>query len=293
LLAEGELVGAMNLGSNALGAYVPEQVAIARSFADQLAIALRQAELRGRLERQAAELEQRVAERTAELENVNRELEAFSYSVSHDLRAPARHVAGFAAMLLEDAVRLDEESRLTVGRIAKAAARMSALIDDLLSLARTGTMPLVRSECNLARNAAEIVEELSAQAGGRRIEWKIHDLGQAQCDPALLRVVLQNLLGNACKYTSRCEHAVIEVGRQDSEGSPPIFFICDNGAGFDMKYAGKLFGVFARLHSSSEFEGTGIGLATVRRIIDRHGGRIWAEAQPGQGATFYFTLAAP
>ncbi|HEX4325192.1 MAG TPA: PAS domain S-box protein, partial [Burkholderiales bacterium] len=188
LLAEGELVGAMNLGSNAVGAYTPEQIAVARSFADQLAIALRQEELRARLARQAAELEQRVAERTAELENVNRELEAFSYSVSHDLRAPARHVAGFAAMLLEDTGHLDGNATQLVQRIAKAAARMSALIDDLLGLARTGTAPLHRSACNLNQSVAEIVEELSLQAGGRRIEWKIHDLGQADCDPALLRV---------------------------------------------------------------------------------------------------------
>ncbi|MDB5806667.1 MAG: domain S-box [Betaproteobacteria bacterium] len=293
MLAEGELVGAMNLGSNTPGAYTPEQVAIARSFADQLAIALRQAELRGRLARQAAELEQRVAERTADLENVNRELEAFSYSVSHDLRAPARHVAGFAAMLMEDGARLDEESQALVRRIAKAAARMSALIDDLLSLARTGTMPLRRIACGLGQTVAEIVEELMPQAGGRRIEWKIHDLGPAECDPALLRVVLQNLIGNAFKYSSRCERAVIEIGRQDGAGSPPAFFVRDNGAGFDMKYVDRLFGAFSRLHSSSEFEGSGIGLATARRIIDRHGGRIWAEAQPGLGATFYFTLAAP
>ncbi|HEX4328688.1 MAG TPA: ATP-binding protein, partial [Burkholderiales bacterium] len=243
-----------------------------------------------RLARQAAELEQRVAERTAELENVNRELEAFSYSVSHDLRAPARHVAGFAAMLLEDSGGLDGNSIALVQRIAAAAGRMSALIDDLLGLARTGTAPLYRGPCGLNQSVAEIVEELSLQAGGRRIEWKIHDLGQADCDPALLRVVLQNLIGNAFKYTARCEHAVIEVGRDDA-GAVPVFFVRDNGAGFDMKYAAKLFGVFSRLHSSNEFEGTGIGLATVRRIIDRHGGRVWAEAQAGRGATFYFTLA--
>ncbi|HEY4370334.1 MAG TPA: ATP-binding protein [Burkholderiales bacterium] len=286
LLAEGALIGALNLGSDAVAAYTPDDVSTARTFADQLAIALRQAELRAGLQRQAAELERRVAERTAELQNVNRELEAFSYSVSHDLRAPARHIKGFAGMLLEDAPQLDEASRALVRRIAASAERMSALIDALLSLAHTSTQALTRTRVELAPLVKEIAEELTAQAGARAIEWKIAPLGAAEGDPALLRVALANLLGNAVKYTARRERAVIEIGR----GEDGAYFVRDNGAGFDMRYASKLFGVFSRLHSASEFEGTGIGLATVRRIIDRHGGRIWAEGTPGAGAVFYFTL---
>ena len=291
LLAEGELIGAMNLGSDSAGAFPPWQVALARSFADQIAIALRQASLRGQVERQAADLERRVAERTAQFEAVNKELESFSYSVSHDLRAPVRHISGFANMLLEDAVGLDENSVGRLKRIDLAARRMNSLIDDLLALARTGTQPLHREQFEMEPLVREIIEEFAALPQAQRVEWQVGPLPPASGDPALVRVVLYNLLGNAVKYSSRRAGAQVEIGARDENGET-VYFVRDNGAGFNMAHAGKLFSVFSRLHSASEFEGTGIGLATVRRIVNRHGGRVWAQAAVEQGATFYFTLGS-
>jgi len=291
LLAEGELVGSMNLGSDTTGAYPVEAVAIARTFADQLAIALRQSNLRQQVALQAANLEQRVVERTAQLEAVNQELEAFSYTVSHDLRAPARHVAGFAAILLEQSGSLDGETVELVKRIDKAGRRMSTLIDDLLGLARTSTQPVQAVAFDMRQLVLDVAEE-AAPLATHAISWKIGVLPQAWGDPSLIHVVLQNLLGNAIKYSSRREHPEIEVAAFETEAGTG-YLVRDNGAGFDMKYAAKLFGVFSRLHSEREFEGTGIGLATVRRIINRHGGRVWAESAPDQGATFCFSLPKP
>ena len=238
-----------------------------------------------------AHLETLVAERTAELSLLNQELEAFSYSVSHDLRAPLRAVDGFSNALLEDyADRLDREGRDLLNRIHAGAQRMNALIDDLLKLSRLSRAKLEPAPVDLSALAEEICRQLQETTPERHVVLEIAPKLMAQGDPGLLRAALENLLGNAWKYTSKTPQPRIEFGRTEQDGQP-VYFVRDNGAGFDMAYADKLFGAFQRLHHPGEFEGTGIGLATVRRIIHRHGGRIWAEAAPGQGATFYFTLS--
>jgi PAS domain S-box-containing protein len=238
------------------------------------------------------ELEQRVLDRTAQLEAANKEMEAFSYSVSHDLRAPLRSIDGFSQILLEDCQdQLDEESRRHLSRIRLGAQRMGALIDDLLKLSRTGRAELTLADCDLSGLCARIAQELTLAGPERKVAITIQPGMRVQADRSLLQVVMDNLLGNAWKFTSRIAEARIDVG--EAASSPPgtrTFFVQDNGAGFDMTYADKLFNAFQRLHSSSDFEGTGIGLAIVQRIIHRHGGRVWAEAEPGRGASFRFTL---
>jgi signal transduction histidine kinase len=290
LMAEGELIGSLNMGSDRPAGFDPSQIAIARSIADVLAIGLRQSALRDQVTRQAADLELRVRERTAQLQAVNRELESFTASVSHDLRAPARHIDGFASLLLSEAAELKPETVNTLQRIARAARRMNTLIDDLLSLARTGTQELRKSDFDMNALVEEVVEELDPRSGTSHIRWEIAKLPKAHGDPALVRVMLQNLLGNAVKYSSKREEAQIEVGARASGSGAAEFFVHDNGAGFDMAYADKLFGVFSRLHSERDFEGTGVGLATVQRIVNRHGGHIRAVGKPGEGAEFSFTL---
>lgn len=238
------------------------------------------------------ELEQRVRARTDELSALNRELESFSYSVSHDLRAPLRHVAGFAALLQKRAgPGLDDESRRHLDTISDAAKRMGRLIDDLLTLSRTTRSALDKRTVSLDALVREAKSEIEAHATGRRIEWRIQDpLPQVKVDPGLFRLVLINLLSNAVKYTSQRAVAEIEVGSERGANGETILFIKDNGVGFDMQYAHKLFGVFQRLHRAEEFEGTGIGLANVHRIVRRHGGRTWADSGIGRGATFYVAL---
>jgi signal transduction histidine kinase len=236
------------------------------------------------------ELEQRVRARTADLEAANKELEAFSYSVSHDLRAPLRHIDGFSRILMESCgPQLGPEGEKYLQRICTATQHMGNLIDDLLKLAQVGRQVLNLQPTRLDVLVARILEEFGAEIQGRRIEWKIQSLPTATCDVGLTKQVFSNLIGNSIKYTRPRQIAVIEIG-QTLIGGTPAFFVRDNGAGFDMKYADKLFGAFQRLHRETEFEGTGIGLATVQRIVQRHGGNIWAEAQPDKGATFYFTL---
>ena len=236
-------------------------------------------------------LEELVRLRTDQLESANRELEAFSYSVSHDLRAPLRAVDGFARALGEDyANRLDDNGRDYLKRILNGAERMSELIDDMLQLSRVSRVTLRPVETDLSAMANEIVARLAAASPGRQVHVDIAPALTAHADARLLEIALTNLLDNAWKYTGRSEQARIEFGQQQIDGQP-AFFVRDNGAGFDMQYADKLFGVFQRLHRSDEFPGTGIGLATVQRIIQRHGGRVWAESAPGLGATFFFTLA--
>jgi PAS domain S-box-containing protein len=233
-----------------------------------------------------ASLERRVAERTAQLEGVNKELESFSYSVSHDLRAPLRAVDGYALMLEEDfAARLDDEGRRLLGVVRKEARRMGQLIDDLLEFSRMGRQPPAKRPVDMAALAREVVEELR----GERPAAGIDALPGASADPAMLRQVWANLIGNAYKYSAKRGDARIEVGGR-AEGAENLYWVRDNGAGFDMKYAAKLFGVFQRLHRADEFAGTGVGLAIVQRVVSRHGGRVWAEARPGEGACFYFTL---
>jgi light-regulated signal transduction histidine kinase (bacteriophytochrome) len=234
-------------------------------------------------------LEQQVKTRTAQLEAVNKELEAFSYSVSHDLRAPLRAIDGFSHALQEDlGDRLDETCQDHLRRVRAATQRMARLIDDLLKLSRLGKVPLDKQRLDLSALAQGIVEELRAGEPARHVEVLVAENVQTKADPTLLAVVLENLLGNAWKFTSKTTRARIEFGRLDAPA--PVYFVRDNGVGFDMQYVNKLFGAFQRLHSTSEFPGTGIGLATVARIIHRHGGEVWAEGAVDQGATFYFTL---
>ena len=239
------------------------------------------------------DLERRVAERTGELAVAYRELEAFTYSVSHDLRAPLRHVNGFAQMLEEDmGSQLSPTSRDYLERIRQRTVQMGIMVDDLLKLARLGRQPLNPRLTPLTEIVAAVIAELESEIAGRPVEWQIRELPAVACDPGLLGVVFTNLLSNAVKYTRPRDVAVIEVGETTRDGER-AFFVKDNGVGFDMKYADKLFGVFQRLHRKEDFEGMGVGLATVQRIIHKHGGRIWADAVPNRGASFYFTLNAP
>jgi light-regulated signal transduction histidine kinase (bacteriophytochrome) len=235
-------------------------------------------------------LEQRVAERTAELEAANKELEAFSYSVSHDLRAPLRAVDGFSQAVLEDyGPQLPEEGRHYLETIREGAQRMGILIDDLLTFSRLSRAALKRQEVDTGKLVRHVLENMNLQREGRQVEIRIGELPGCRGDPALLNQVWINLLSNALKYTRRREAAVVEIGYGVEEGEN-VYFVRDNGAGFDMRYAHKLFGVFQRLHRADEFEGTGVGLAIVQRVIHRHGGRIRAEGEVDRGATFYFTL---
>jgi PAS domain S-box-containing protein len=235
-------------------------------------------------------LEQRVAERTAELEIANKELEAFSYSVSHDLRSPLRAVDGFSQAVLEDCGGLlPEQGRKDLQTIRSAAQRMGRLIDDLLAFSRLGRAPIKMQDINTNKMVRDVIEELRDLQKGRKIELMVKDLPPCRGDPALLNQVWINLISNALKYTSKRPAAVVEIGSR-AEKDKAVYFVRDNGAGFDMRYAQKLFGVFQRLHRLDEFEGTGVGLAIVHRVITRHGGRIWADAKPDCGATFHFSL---
>ena len=237
---------------------------------------------------------ERAEQTSAELLAANKELEAFSYSVSHDLRAPLRAMDGFARILDEDyGERLDAEGRRLIGVVRKSSQRMGVLIDDLLAFSRLGRQALRIERVQVDRLVAETVAELRGDVAGRPIDFRVAELGTVEADPALLRQALVNLLGNAIKFTRGRAPAVVEMGcrRAAETGNGTVYYVRDNGAGFDMRYADKLFGVFQRLHRAEEYEGTGVGLAIVRRVIERHGGRVWAESTPGQGATFYFTLA--
>jgi PAS domain S-box-containing protein len=236
------------------------------------------------------ELETRVQLRTAELAAANKELEAFTYSVSHDLRAPLRHVSGFSGMLLEEfGEQLPAGARHYVDRIIEGNRRMGTLIDDLLNLGRVGRQELRRQTAGMRLLVDEVVAELEHECANRAIEWRIGALPFVDCDPSLMRQVLQNLIANALKFTRPRSPAIIEIGQMEQNGRQ-VIYVRDNGVGFSMKYADKLFGVFQRLHRPEDFEGTGVGLATVQRIIQKHGGRIWAEAELDKGSAFYFTL---
>jgi signal transduction histidine kinase len=288
-IAEGDLQARANLPAGKT-----ELHRLARRF-DQMAASL---ELRQRdLERANAEirshnlqLEKRVVERTSELQAINSELEAFSYSVSHDLRAPLRHMHGFAHLVLKNPKVGDEPKiQRQVHVIIDAADRMGTLIDDLLAFSRMGRKPLTRDVIDFAKTVQEVIAETTAREPARQIEWRIHPLPKVCGDASLLRQVWRNLISNAVKYTGQKSHATISITTRETD-TEWQFSVQDNGAGFNMAYAEKLFGVFQRLHREEEFEGTGVGLANVRRIISRHGGRTWAEGNVGQGATFSFSL---
>jgi signal transduction histidine kinase len=239
------------------------------------------------------DLERRVVQRTAELEAANRHLEAFSYSVSHDLRAPLRAISGFSDALAEEcSAALGKEGLQYLERVRGGVRRMGELIDGMLGLSRVMKAELHRVPVDLSTLAEEVARDVRAAASDRSAQFLIHMGLRALGDPVLLRAVMTNLLDNAWKFTAKIPKAHIEFGQRGIEGDQPVFFVRDNGAGFDMNYAEKLFGVFQRLHRQDEFPGTGVGLATVQRIVNRHGGRIWAEARPNEGATFFFTLPA-
>jgi signal transduction histidine kinase len=266
------------------------------TFNEMLArICVREADVEAgnqRYERLTEELEQRVTQRTAELEATNRELEAFTYSVSHDLRAPLRRIDGFAKLLVDEYnAELPDEARHYLGRVRDGARQMGLLVDDLLNLARLGRQDVKLQVAGLSTIVQRVTASLQRDAEGRDIEWQIQPLPFVECDPALIEVVFTNLISNAMKYTRPRARAVIHVGSIEQNGHP-VIYVRDNGVGFSMKYADKLFGVFQRLHRAEDFEGTGVGLATVQRILHKHAGTIWAEAELDKGACFYFTLGA-
>lgn len=287
-----------------LSGFTEEDLAVARAIATQVAVACENAARHNALAEQVAQrdaaeaevrrlnqdLERRVAERTAELQIANRELEAFSYSVAHDLRSPLRLIDAHVQMLNDEEELTSPNAISHLDHIRRGASQMSTLIDGLLALSRVSHVEMRQENCSLNLLVEQAVDHLEQELHMRSIDWHIAQLPIVRCDPALIRQVFVNLVANSLKYTRLRRGARIEVALGTENGERHIF-VRDNGVGFDMRYANKLFGVFQRLHHPSEFEGTGIGLATVSRIIERHGGRIWAEAQVGQGATFKFTLA--
>jgi PAS domain S-box-containing protein len=293
LLVDAEAIGEINLASNAPNAFNGEHRDIAMEIAAPLAIAIQQARLREELGRQAAELERRLAERGAALRAATAELETMLYAVSHDLRDPLRHICGFSQLLLDDAgPQLDPALQHYAGRIRDGAARMSTLVDDLVHLARVARQDLLRRPVDLTTLVEDVVSRLQPQAEGRTVEWLVQPLPRVECDPTLVRLALESLLSNALKFTRPRDQGTITIRPIEHEGQAGLA-VQDNGVGFKMAYAGKLFGVFQRLHRSDEFEGNGAGLALVQRVAQKHGGRVWAESGPDGGATFYLTLGAP
>jgi signal transduction histidine kinase len=259
-----------------------------RQARDDLQVEL---EERKQREEEIRKLNQELAKQATELETSNKELESFAYSVSHDLRAPLRHVVGFSELLQKQASSsLDDKSRRYVQTVLESTKRMGNLIDDLLGFSRIGRAETRKAAVNLEQLVREVVAELAQDTRGRDIAWKIGALPVCYGDRSMLKVALVNLVSNAVKFTRMRTPAEIEIGCAEEGQNETEVFIRDNGAGFDMQYANKLFGVFQRLHRSEEFEGTGIGLATAQRIIHRHGGKIWAEGAVDRGATFYFSL---
>ena len=272
----------------------PEEVSLLQALADSASIAMEAVDVFANLEKRVTERTAELKRRTTELELLNRELEAFSYSVAHDLRAPLITIDGFTQVLAETLHdRLDDSDRGHLGHIQTSVSRMHKLIEDLLGLSKIVRAPMLTAPVDLTAMAREIAHNLKHAAPDRRGEFVIASDLTAEGDTGLLRIALENLLGNAWKFTSKRPHALIEMGVTIGNSGERIYFVRDNGAGFDTRYAGKLFGPFQRCHAQSEFPGTGIGLATVQRIVHRHGGTIWTEAQVDRGATFYLTLTPP
>jgi PAS domain S-box-containing protein len=285
-----KVIGILSIQSYTPRAYREQDLATLQTLADQCSGALERVRAAEEVRKLNAELEQRVLQRTAELSAANREMEAFTYSVAHDLRAPLRHINAFARILHEDYGKaLGDEGNQFLENIQSGSRNMSQLVDDLLNLARIGRQELKREPTALKGLVETTVEELKRETTERQIDFRIEPLPVAQCDPGLMKVVFSNLLSNAIKYTRPRPTAKVEIGAQKHNGGTAVF-VRDNGVGFDMRYANKLFGVFQRLHRPEDFEGTGVGLATVDRIIRKHGGKVWAEAEVDKGATFYFTL---
>jgi signal transduction histidine kinase len=288
LVASGTVIGCLKVGSFA-SAEVPEAV---REPLETLASRVSMVLARIKSDMAITGLNKELSDKSAELEATNKELEAFSYSVSHDLRAPLRHLTGFVALLEQKGtLGLDEQSKHYLQIISGSARKMGELIDDLLSFSRMGRAEMMTRSVDLKQLAKEVIEELfRALPPGGVIQWRLGDLPVVTGDRAMLRLVLVNLIANAVKFSQRVEAPVIEVGALPPEKGCHTLFVRDNGAGFNMKYVDKLFGLFQRLHPLDEYEGTGLGLANVRRIITRHGGKTWAEGELNKGATFYFTL---
>ncbi len=290
LLSRGAVLGALEIAYDHDKQFDEDERAFLVAIAKMCADGLERARLFREVTQLNATLEQRVTERTRELQEANRELEAFSYSVSHDLRAPLRHIAGFALLLEKRAHdQLDESAQGFLRTITEAAQQGGKLVDDLLAFSRMGRTDLKKVRVQLGTLVEQARSDVAPEAQGRSVTWHIGALPEVEADAAMMRLVFRNLFSNAVKYTRRRSEAQITVSAQESREAVEVT-VSDNGVGFEMQYADKLFGVFQRLHSAEEFEGTGIGLANVRRIIERHGGTIWAHATPGEGASFHFTL---
>jgi PAS domain S-box-containing protein len=292
LLVDGEAIGEINLASSTPAGFDAEHREIALEIATPLAIAIQHARLRDELARRTAELERRVAERGAALRTATSELESVLYSVSHDLRSPMRHIGGFAQLLLEDGgPTLDPAAQHYARRISEGAARLAGMVDDLVQFSRVSRQDMMRREVNLNTLVEDLVGHFQAEAAveGRVFDWQVAELPTIEGDPELMRIAVEQLLANAVKFTRPRERATIRIRPVRSEEQDGLA-VEDNGVGFRMAYAGKLFGLFQRLHRAEEFEGNGAGLALVQRIAQRHGGRVWAESEVNQGATFYVTF---
>lgn len=293
LLADSELVGEIVLASSKPRGFSQEHRELVADIAPPLGYAFQQARLREELGRQGADLERRLAERNAALRAATAEIETMLYAVAHDLRDPLRHIGGFSQLLLEDAgSALDPAVRHYARRIGEASGRLAGLVDDLVRLGRVSRQEVLRRPVDLDMLAQDVVSRLESETGSRRIEWRIQPLPTVEADPTLVRIALESLLSNAVKFTGPRDPAVITVRPIEHEGQAGLA-VQDNGVGFKMTYAGKLFGMFQRLHRADEFEGNGAGLALVQRVAQKHGGRVWAESAPDGGATFYITLGAP